>query len=99
MTEPEEIRYIEIKCTGLVQGVFFRAATKKMAILLGLKGWVKNLPDGSVLMNVYGRESEVNKLIKWCEKGPILAKVSNVEVRELTTSDKVTEHKSFDITY
>ncbi|MFV0269489.1 MAG: acylphosphatase, partial [Draconibacterium sp.] len=40
----------EIKVNGRVQGVGFRYFTKKQADIRGLKGWVKNAPDGSVLV-------------------------------------------------
>ena len=66
--------------SGIVQGVFFRAHTTKVAQSLGLCGWVKNLVDGRVEIVVEGVRPDVDKLIKWCEKGPPAASVEGVEV-------------------
>ena len=70
---------------GRVQGVFFRASTKEQAELLGLNGWVRNEPDGSVLLEVSGDSEKVRQMIEWCEAGPILARVDNLTVSEITT--------------
>ena len=65
---------------GLVQGVFFRANTRKVAKRLGLRGYVRNLPDGRVEAVFEGDEENVRKAIEWCRKGPPLARVEKVEV-------------------
>lgn len=65
---------------GRVQGVFFRAFTKEEAENLGLTGYVTNTDDGNVYIEAEGDESKLKKLIKWCHKGPMLAKVEKVEV-------------------
>lgn len=92
-------KYVEIHCFGLVQGVFYRASTKEQAIKLGLKGWVKNLSDGSVLINVYGKTSAVNELITWCKRGPFLAKVSEVEVSDISSKNEISEYQTFEVHY
>jgi len=51
---------------GLVQGVFFRANTKRCADTLGLTGWVKNTFDGRVEAIFEGEEKAVNDAIEWC---------------------------------
>ncbi|MBI2134596.1 acylphosphatase [Candidatus Woesearchaeota archaeon] len=66
---------------GLVQGVFFRANTIKMARELGLKGYAKNMPDGTVEVVAEGPEEKINELIKFCKKGPEAAKVSKVNIK------------------
>lgn len=66
--------------SGRVQGVFFRANTKKRARELGIKGWVKNLPDGRVEVMAEGEEEEVKELVEWCKSGSRHAEVTNVEV-------------------
>ncbi|MFX1410399.1 MAG: acylphosphatase, partial [Promethearchaeota archaeon] len=48
------MKRIKIKVYGLVQGVFFRYTTRKVARNLGLAGYVKNMPDGSVLIEAEG---------------------------------------------
>lgn len=49
---------------GRVQGVGFRYTAKYLARSLGLTGWVKNEWDGTVIMEVQGRETLINELLK-----------------------------------
>lgn len=67
--------------SGRVQGVTFRANTKSKAQSLDLKGWVRNTDDGKVEAVVEGEKEKIKELIEWAHKGPILAKVDNVEVQ------------------
>lgn len=64
-----------------MQGVFFRTHTQEQAELLGLSGWVRNLPDGRVETVFQGEDSKVEEMINWCRKGPPSAAVSNVEIK------------------
>ncbi len=57
------MKYIHILVTGRVQGVFFRAFTKKSADDGGVKGWVKNLPDGRVEAFAIGAEDKINDFL------------------------------------
>lgn len=70
-------RYI---ISGRVQGVFYRASAARQATRLGLRGWVRNLTDGRVELLACGEPAELAALEKWLEKGPELAKVTNIEV-------------------
>lgn len=63
---------------GFVQGVGFRQFIKKNALFLGLKGFVRNLPDGRVEAVVKGAKEDIEKLIKICEKGTFFAEVKSV---------------------
>ncbi|AMM41662.1 acylphosphatase [Candidatus Desulfofervidus auxilii] len=65
---------------GRVQGVFFRSSTQDEAIRLGLTGWVKNCPDGSVEAVFEGDKKVIEEIIKWCHKGPPWARVNEVKV-------------------
>lgn len=65
---------------GRVQGVFFRATTRKKAEDNGVTGWVKNLPDGRVEAVFEGEEEKIEKMIDFCHKGPNSARVEDVEV-------------------
>ncbi len=76
-----EITAAQITVTGRVQGVFFRASAMEAALSLGLAGWVRNLPDGSVEVYAEGGKSLVMEMIEWCRQGPPLAAVSGVDVR------------------
>ncbi len=69
-----------VRIYGKVQGVWFRAHTKEMAEKLDIKGWVRNVPDGSVEAVFEGDDEKVEKIIKWCHRGPPLARVERVEV-------------------
>ncbi len=69
-----------VKIYGRVQGVWFRASTKEMADKLGIKGWVRNMPDGTVEAVFEGDDKSVEKIIEWCHRGPPLARVDRVEV-------------------
>lgn len=73
---------LSIQCFGIVQGVFFRASTKEEADYLMIKGWVRNEPDGSVLIHAEGGEDELKRFLKWCSHGPIMARVSEVRSKE-----------------
>ena len=66
---------------GLVQGVFFRANTIKMAGELGLKGYAKNMPDGTVEIVAEGPKDNINKLIDYCKKSPGASEVSKIDVK------------------
>jgi acylphosphatase len=74
-----EKKSVILKIYGKVQGVGFRYYTHKKAIELGLNGFVKNKPDGSVYVEVEGNEDMVQSFINWCEAGPMWARVSKVE--------------------
>lgn len=66
--------------SGKVQGVFYRASAKKMADQLGVKGWIRNKPDGNVEAMVQGDDNILNRFIAWCKTGPNGARVSSVQV-------------------
>ena len=65
---------------GYVQGVFFRHYTRKTALSLGLKGYVRNMDDGNVEVVAEGSKDKINELIEFCKKGPEAAKVKKVDV-------------------
>lgn len=67
---------------GKVQGVFFRASMHREAAALGITGWVKNLPDGSVEAIMEGSERNLAAMLSWCRQGPPGAAVRQVEVSE-----------------
>jgi len=77
----------QIIISGRVQGVSFRYFTLKNARQLGLKGWVKNLDDGSVEVVVQCQPEELAPFLKILERGPMLARVERVECREIATSE------------
>lgn len=70
--------------SGKVQGVWFRAGTREQALLLGLSGYAVNLADGRVEVQAQGAAEAVARLEQWLWQGPVLAKVGNIEVIEMT---------------
>lgn len=82
--------------SGRVQGVGFRAFTRRNAQRLGVSGWVKNLSDGRVEAVIYGDKDKVEDLISRMETGPSLAEVEDIEVEEQKTPPA---EKDFQIRY
>ncbi len=77
------MKAIEVFISGIVQGVGFRYFTLKVARELGIKGYVKNLPDGRVYIYAVGDEKSLEKLLEKVKIGPPLAVVRDVVVREV----------------
>lgn len=73
---------IHCYAAGKVQGVWFRASTKAEAVNLGLRGWVRNLPDGRVEVLACGEKDKVMQLYAWLQQGPRLANVTEVSCDE-----------------
>ncbi|QIN79505.1 acylphosphatase [Rubrobacter marinus] len=71
-------RRMRVLVSGRVQGVFFRDSTRERAEALGLSGWVRNLPDGTVEAVFEGDGDRVGEMVSWCETGPPDAEVRNV---------------------
>jgi acylphosphatase len=72
---------IQMIVSGRVQGVYFRASTQREAKFLGVTGYVRNRPDGSVEIIAEGEEDLVKGLLLWAQKGPSTARVDKVETR------------------
>jgi acylphosphatase len=81
---------------GWVQGVFFRASLLEKAGAANVKGWVRNNGDGSVEAVLEGETGAVERVIKWCRRGPGGAVVENVLVSDENYSGEFT---TFSITY
>ena len=71
---------VHLRIRGRVQGVFFRATACDRARELGLGGWVRNRPDGSVEAVACGERDAVEAFVDWCHQGPPAARVDEVEV-------------------
>lgn len=76
----------EVRVTGHVQGVFFRAGCADRAEDLGVTGWMRNEADGSVTGHFEGDPRAVDALIAWCHDGPPRAHVDAVEVTDADVS-------------
>jgi len=71
----------------MVQGVFFRASTKRKADELSIQGWVKNDYDGSVLIHAEGKAEAILQFIGWCHEGPAHAQVDSVDQADTEWND------------
>jgi acylphosphatase len=74
------LKRAKVVVQGSVQGVFFRAETRDRARSLGLAGWVRNVPDGTVEAVFEGDDERVATMVEWCRRGPGGARVEEVEV-------------------
>ena len=88
------MRRVKIVVSGRVQGVYFRLFTQNKAKHLAINGTVQNLPDGRVEIFAEAEHLMIDKFVKWCSKGPVTARVDNIEVTELEPEFNFT---SFDI--
>ena len=80
--------------SGIVQGVGYRYSCRREAQSLGLTGWVRNLPDGRVEALLQGTREQVERMIKWCYRGPGEARVSDIAVAYEEGSDTL---KDFEV--
>lgn len=84
---------VHISIHGQVQGVFFRHSAKQEAERLGIVGWVRNNPDGSVEIEAEGDKVQLEEFVRWCQKGPPSSYVEKVDVEwgETTVNFKTFE--------
>lgn len=78
---------LHLNIQGRVQGVWFRESMRQEAERLGVCGWVRNLPDGSVEATVQGPADAVNTLIAWTHTGPPLAQVHKIVQSPIDTPE------------
>lgn len=88
------MRKVKILVSGRVQGVYFRMFAQKKAKQSGIKGWARNLPDGRVEIIAEADSGSIENFITWCHKGPVTARVDDVEIGELELGEALT---SFEI--
>ncbi len=71
---------VHIFVNGRVQGVFFRQATKVIAIKNNVTGWVRNLDDGRVEILIEGDDKCIDSVIAWCDCGPANSRVDDIQI-------------------
>lgn len=79
----EQVKRYKAVLTGRVQGVGLRVFTKNNAEQLGITGWVKNMPDGTVNAEMQGSEEQLSKLIDTIKKGNFVIKVDTFDCEEI----------------
>ncbi|HXZ88717.1 MAG TPA: acylphosphatase [Candidatus Binataceae bacterium] len=87
----QDLAQLHLIVTGRVQGVFFRRATADQARVLGLKGFARNCPDGSVEIVAEGKRQSLEMLLKWAGHGPPHARVDKVQPVWADFSDEFAE--------
>ncbi|MFZ4862575.1 acylphosphatase [Sphingobacterium sp. Mn56C] len=88
------MKHWNIKVTGKVQGVYFRATTKAVADQLGVKGFVVNQPDGSVYIEAEGDGFALEALLDFCNEGTDRAVVEAVS---FTEHDDIKGFQNFEV--
>jgi acylphosphatase len=83
------VKAFQVKVSGRVQGVCFRAYTREMAKRMGVAGWVRNVSDGTVEVFMQGPDEKVNSLLSWCYQGPAGASVASVDYVEISVDPSI----------
>ena len=78
MTAQPDRQHLNLRVRGVVQGVCFRACACEQARRLGIAGFVRNEPDGSVMIEAEGAEAGVAAFTAWCRQGPLGAVVDEM---------------------
>lgn len=76
------MKSVDVKVSGSVQGVYYRAGARREGALRGLRGWVRNESDGSVGLHLQGDAAAVDSMLDWCRVGPPAARVSRLRVSD-----------------
>jgi acylphosphatase len=77
------LKRIRITVTGRVQGVSYRHSARIMARYLKIRGFVRNMSDGSVYIEAEGEAEALGNFVLWCRKGPDFARVEKIETQEI----------------
>lgn len=86
------MKHLKIIVSGTVQDVSFRSSARRKAEELGVHGFARNEPDGTVYIEVEGPDSELEKFLMWCHEGP-----QNAEVQSIRSSlHAPVDHKGFE---
>jgi acylphosphatase len=76
------MKHLDITVKGKVQGVSFRAGAKAVADQLGVKGFVKNEPNGDVFIAAEADDTMMEMFLEWCHEGAEHAVVTSVKSHE-----------------
>ena len=87
------MKHLDIRISGKVQGVFYRATAKAVADQLGVKGIVLNKEDGSVFIEAEGDDFALDMFLEFCHKGSDRAEVEKVEV----TESEIKQYRNFEV--
>jgi acylphosphatase len=88
------VKTLHLQITGRVQGVWFRESMRREAERLGVAGWVRNRPDGSVEAVAQGPADAVDALVDWARTGPPQARVERIVETETEGHYRVFEKRT-----
>jgi acylphosphatase len=87
------MKHLDITVKGKVQGVFYRGATKAVADQLGVRGTIKNMPNGDVFIEAEADNAILEMFLDWCKEGPEGAKVESVD----THNGELKNYRNFEV--
>jgi protein-L-isoaspartate(D-aspartate) O-methyltransferase len=85
--EELDVKSVDVRVAGVVQGVYYRATARREGALRGLRGWVRNESDGSVSLRLQGAPEAVDAMLDWCRVGPPAAQVSRLTVTDSSADE------------
>jgi protein-L-isoaspartate(D-aspartate) O-methyltransferase len=85
--EETDVKSVDVRVSGVVQGVYYRASARREGALRGLRGWVRNESDGSVSLRLQGEPHAVDAMLDWCRVGPPAARVSRLTVADVPADE------------
>jgi acylphosphatase len=88
---------LQLRITGMVQGVGYRYAFHREAVRLGIGGWVRNRSDGSVEAVVQGAQQAVDAIAAWTQRGPPAARVNDVTTATPGAAEQARRYEGFEI--
>ena len=90
-TEKMTMKAVDVRAHGTVQGVYYRATARAEGARLGLRGWVRNVGDGTVALRLQGDSAAVDVMLGWCRLGPPAARVDWLDVSDAALDDTLNE--------
>jgi acylphosphatase len=76
----ESLVHRNITISGRVQGVGYRYSARSVALQLGIKGYIRNLPGGNVYIEAEGNPVQMTAFVNWCRQGPTHARIDTVNM-------------------
>lgn len=87
------MKHLDITVKGKVHGVFYRGATKAVADQLGVRGTIKNMPNGDVFIEAEADDATLEMFLDWCKEGPEGAEVESID----THNGELKNYRNFEV--
>lgn len=87
--EEAGMKSVDVRVSGMVQGVFYRSSARREGALRGLRGWVRNQSDGTVALHLQGSGEAVDAMLDWCREGPPAARVTRLTVSDAPADESL----------